>query len=180
VARYRGFAQYMEHERGFRGWLVFFFVTSCLGAVVRAFSVYRSGVDLRVAITVASSTPVILLVIGQLVVRCSLLVATVYGLLLFARADARTPTFWAVLLFVSVAINLVVDVISAYQTMVFDHASFSLAFWSALQLGGLRSTAVTLIWALYWMRSTRVKLTFGVNAFEQLTPSLMNSHAPVT
>jgi hypothetical protein len=36
MTRYPGFTQYMEQERGFRGWLVYFYVTSCIGAVLRA------------------------------------------------------------------------------------------------------------------------------------------------
>jgi hypothetical protein len=129
VAKYREVSRYTEHERGYRGWLMLFLVATCVGAAASAVTVYHYGAELRGALA-TSSTPVILSVVGQLVVRCSLLVATLYGLMLFARRDARTPTFWAGFLFFSVAVALVLDAISAYQTTVLDHAPFSLALWS--------------------------------------------------
>src|SRR4051812_39249685 len=101
----RGFATYMEHERGFRGWLVFFFVTACLGALARGFILFQTARTLRLVFNTGAAT-LVGAVIAQLVVDMVLFVAVIYGLRLFADQDPRTPAFWSSFFLAAVPIEM--------------------------------------------------------------------------
>ena len=166
MARPRGFNQYMEFERGFHGWLTFFFVTSCLGVLLRAYALFEAIRVARLVLGHVDDIGVVAASQGQMAIEFALLVAAVYGLRLFLREDRRTPTFWAVFFLISIPATLAVDACTAFQTAYFDRTDFAAAFRSLLATGGLRGMAMSLMWALYWMRSDPVlRLTYGATAF---------------
>jgi hypothetical protein len=55
----------------------------------------------------------------------------------------------------------------SYEKRFYDDISFSSHLWNALIGGGFRSMLLSLVWALYWMRSKRVRLTYGTAGFER-------------
>jgi len=177
VTRYPGFQQYMEPERGFRGWLVFFYVTSCVGAALRAYWLFQAGATLRLVIGTGSASLIGVVAVRTLV-HAGMLIATIYGLLLFAKADRRTPTFWGALLVASIASFIVLDALVSLQTTAVD-APFATAFWPVLR-AGLPAIALQLAWMVYWIRSVRVRLTFGSTAFIGRAASPASSISPVT
>lgn len=164
----RGFDTYMEYERGFHGWLFFFFITACIGALFR---IYILFLTLRMLLLVASSGElgVISTVVGQLLIDVIFLVAMAFGLRLFANQDARTPRFWAGFFLAAIPLDLAFHSLMAVQMVHYEAASFGAAFWDSLGTGGLRGAAISLAWALYWMRSKRVRLTYGTAGFERPT-----------
>jgi hypothetical protein len=155
----------MEFERGFHGWLVFFFVTTCLGLLVRGYILFQAGQMLRLVlgqgngVLIASS-------IGRLLVDAALLCAMLYGLRLFLNEDPLTPTFWAALFLASIVGALATYSLIALQATYYEDTTFGAALWDSLRTGGLRGILVYLAWTLYWIRSKRVRLTYGHNAFE--------------
>ena len=161
----KGFNQYMEFERGFHGWLTFFFITACLGALVRAYGVFESGRLLHLVLGNAEDMGVVGTAAGQLLVELGLFGAMLYGLRLFLNEDPRTPRYWTIFFLVSIPAVVAVQACTAFQTAHFGSISFSDALWSLLRSGGLRGMALALIWALYWMRSNRVRLTYGTVGF---------------
>jgi hypothetical protein len=162
----RGFAQYMEYDRGFHGWLVFFFVTACLGLLARAFILFQTGRMLR--LVVGSGKGILIAsVIAQLSIDLALFMAVLHGLRLFVDQDRRTPTFWGALFLASIPGTLATYALMAVQSTYYEDTTFGTALWESLRTGGLRGVLLYLAWALYWMRSKRVKLTYGSNAFER-------------
>ena len=178
MTRYPGFRTYMEFERGFHGWLVFFFVTSCIGVCVSAFWLFRAGATLRLA-TATGSISLITIVILRIAIRAALLVAAIRGLHLFVHADSRTPTFWGAFLIASVILFIALDATTALQAVIVDGASFSVGFWPLVR-EGISPIVLQLVWLLYWIRSVRVRLTFGSNAFARGAESRSSSFARVT
>lgn len=108
MSRYPGFNTYMEFERGFHGWLVFFYVTTCIAAAFRAYLLFVAGTTFRAALD-HGAVSLVLLVVAQLAIQASLLLGTLYGLRLFAIGDARTPTFWGSFFLASIASFIVLD-----------------------------------------------------------------------
>src|SRR4051812_39264428 len=87
MSRLRGFNTYMEYERGFHGWLVFFFITMCIGELFRAYTLVQlllAAVTLRgngagMAATLPASVAAGL--VG------AMWIGGLYGLYLFVHAD---------------------------------------------------------------------------------------------
>jgi hypothetical protein len=169
----------MEFERGFHGWLVLFFASSCLGACLRAYVLFRTSAELRLA-TESHSFPLLLTVVALLLIRGSLFVATIVGLHMFAKGDSRTPTFWAMLLIASSTANAVSLALGAYEASLLNGDGFAATLWSQLGPWELWSSTGPLVWVFYWMRSTRVRLTFGRNAFSASRSAPIEFPAPVT
>ena len=114
-----------------------------------------------------NSGALILATLAQAVIHGALFAASIYGLFIFAKGDSKTPTFWALLLLLSAPASIALDLLDAYQMTLLEPMSFDAAWKAAWEPVGLRATAISLVWALYWMRSKRVRLTFGSNAFKQ-------------
>jgi hypothetical protein len=70
--------------------------------------------------------------------------------------------------------------IVTYTSMELGEGEFGAAFWRTLREGGLRGMMASLLWALYWMRSQRVRLTFGANAFGRHADAPSTLVAPVS
>jgi hypothetical protein len=164
----RGFDTYMEYERGFHGWLVFFFITACIGALLRVYILFQVS---RMLWLVASSGELGLIsaTVGEVLIAVILVLAMAFGLRLFANQDARTPRFWAGYFLAAIPLDIAVHALMAVQTTYYEPTSFGAAFLDALRTGGLRGAAISLAWALYWMRSKRVRLTYGTAGFERPT-----------
>jgi uncharacterized protein DUF2569 len=177
MSRYRGFATYMEFERGFHGWLVFFFVTTCLAVLVRAFLVVQAA---QIALLAGHMGQAQLVVasLARLLIEFLLLAAMLYGLRLFLHEDRRTPTYWAAFFLISVPGTLASYALLAVLIASYQNMSFGTAFWETLSPNGLPGIAVYLVWALYWMRSKRVRLTYGAGAFESLSGPSTTIAAP--
>jgi hypothetical protein len=165
VSRYRGFSTYMEFERGFHGWLVFFFVTACLGLAARGFILFQAGQMLLLVIGQAHGI-VIASSVVRLLLNAALFLAALQGIRLFLHEDPRTPTFWAALFLVSMLAALANYSLIALQATYYEDTTFGAALRESLWDRGLRGMVVYLAWALYWIRSKRVRFTYGRNAFE--------------
>jgi len=164
----RGFDTYMEYERGFHGWLFFFFITACIGALFRVYILFQAS---RMLWLVASSGELGLISasVGQLLIAVIFVLAMAFGLLLFANQDSRTPRFWTGYFLAVIPLDIAVYSLIAVQTIYYEQTNFGAAFWGLLRSGGLRGAAISLVWALYWMRSKRVRLTYGTAGFERPT-----------
>jgi hypothetical protein len=155
----------VEGRPVFRGWLLFFFASNCVGLVSRALGIVR----FLAAAHPSEASAVGFLTFAPLLVHCILLGAMLYGLYLFALGDPHTPTWWGAVLVASAVATVVLNVANAYRSTVLDQAPFSVAFWSARRLSGMSGLAVTLAWLAYWMSSERVRRTFGMNSFRRNT-----------
>ena len=123
------------------------------------------GVDVAVTASANGVVPPVGSTFVALTVRVALLGATVCGLYLFVRGDARTPTWWGGVLLASATFSVWLVVANAYRSTIVDQTPFLTALsWSA-RIYGSSGFAVTLAWLAYWMRSVRVRRTFGANAF---------------
>lgn len=162
----RGFDTYMEYERGFHGWLFFFFISACIGLLFRVYIFFQVSRILWV-VAPLGKPGLISAVVGQLLIEVIFLVAMVFGLRLFANQDVRTPRFWAGYFLAAIPLEFAFYSLIAVETIYYEPASFWTAFRDSLQTGGLRGAAISLAWALYWMRSKRVRLTYGTAGFER-------------
>ena len=158
----------MEYERGFHGWLFFFFISACIGALFRVYILFQAS---RMLWLVASSGELGLISasVGEVLIAVIFVLAMAFGLLLFANQDSRTPRFWTGYFLAVIPLDIAVYSLIAVQTIYYEQTNFGAAFWGLLRSGGLRGAAISLVWALYWMRSKRVRLTYGTAGFERPT-----------
>jgi hypothetical protein len=153
-----------DGRRVFRGWLLFFFATTCVGVATGAVGIVRA-LDVAATASANGVAPPVGSTFVALIVRVALLGATLCGLYLFAHGDARTPTWWGAVLLASASFSVWLVVANAYRSASVDQTPFlSALVWSA-RIHGSSGFAVTLAWLAYWMRSARVHRTFGANAF---------------
>jgi hypothetical protein len=159
----RGFRTYLEWDRGFRGWLVVFLITT-LGAITAnllALPHLLVGLWLLLGYPSARTTLLTLLFFAILASRVGLLAGDVYGLRLFLREDRRNPAFWSRFFAASavlVPLEIVLGHLAALQ--MYSGALPSrrgLSTPTAVVLG----FAINLAWWAYWSRSRRVQLTYG-------------------
>jgi putative copper export protein len=178
MGRLRGFNTYMEYERGFHGWLVFFFLTMCLGELVRAFSIYRlchvvyelvSGHEALAAI--ASATVAALLIAG-------LWVGGLYGLLLFMHEDRRSPAYWSGYLLMSFVGEIIFFVAIAYEVSVMTAVPFVQTLADRVTLQSVEGLLMMAVWAGYWMRAKRVRATYGYAGFARTDVASVDAAAP--
>jgi hypothetical protein len=155
----------MEYERGFHGWLVFFFLSASIGAAVRAYFGFLSAMDLRMVIASSASFAIISSVVAQALIHLGLFGASLVGLWYFAQCRRGTATYWASVLIASIVAVAVLNLIGAYQVQLIDGTPVSIQ--RSIKANELRSVALQLVWVLYWVRSKRVRLTFGANAFQR-------------
>jgi hypothetical protein len=169
----------MEFERGFHGWLVLFFAGSCLAAVLRGLALFRTGAELRLAVN-DHDPSLLLTVLALVVIRAILFAATIVGLALFAKASTHTPDYFALLLLGSVLANGLLFFLNVREGALLNGGAFAADLWSRFGESELRAAAVALVWALYWMRSVRVRLTFGRNAFSPRPAPTVQAAAQAT
>jgi hypothetical protein len=153
-----------EGRRVFRGWLLFFFATTCVGVASGAVGIARA-VDVAANASANGTAPPVGSTFVALVVRIALLGATFYGLYLFARGDARTPTWWGAVLLASASFSVALIAAAAYRSTIADQTPFFTALVWSMRVHGPSGFAVPLAWLAYWMRSAQVRRTFGANAF---------------
>jgi len=163
--KYPGFRTYMEYERGFHGWLVFFFLTTCIGAAGRAYFVFRAATDLRMVMAGNAASAIVISVAAQTLIHVALFGATIAGFWFFAQCRRGTATYWASYELASIVAVVALNLIVAYQAELIDGSPVSIQ--SSINANELRSIALQLVWVLYWVRSKRVRLTFGANAFQR-------------
>jgi hypothetical protein len=152
-----------EPDRGFRGWLVWFFWTSLLSI---AFGIYFIIDDVRAIVEWwQSDDPAAKVWIGALCLNAAVVagfcIASVVGLILFARGDRRTPAFWTIYfactLLTTPALTLMFAIITVRTDPLSDAGSLPLDWDRGLWL----AVIVNASWLLYWARSRRVYLTYG-------------------
>ena len=182
MGRLRGFNEYMEYERGFHGWLKFFFVTASIGAVLQVYFLVMAGWGVWLAISDDYAPLALATTFAQTGVIAVLLVAQLYGLWLFVHEDRRTPSFWSTFLLVSVLGDLLLSLIAAYQLSTMQHTTVKVEFRPLLETNVLRSFAISLVWALYWIRSVAfatltVMPAFACRLSMQNPPSRCLTHA---
>lgn len=163
MARPRGFNTYLEWDRGFRGWLVVWFVTAMLVLVAQVVNLVRVGRMSAVWWSAVGAKTWVLktVVVVDAVWGIGVFVALVYGLALFLREDHATPQFWVRFYIVVTILGTAVYVLHAYRLAVWHESSVRMVLvgwgWQRAALAVL----LPLVWALYWMRSKRVKNTYG-------------------
>jgi hypothetical protein len=180
ATRYPGFARPWDHQRGFRGWLVYFYAANCIAAVLRGYYLFQSGSSLHVFASAEISAAVLAASVLQTAIHAAFFLATLYGLAVFAKCDPRTAAFWGIFLILSIPGLLALEAIVAYVSSEVQGSEFGDVFWRLLRDGGARAMLFSLLWALYWMRSQRVRLTFGANTFGRRVDAPSTSVAPVT
>jgi hypothetical protein len=161
----------MEYERGFHGWLAFFFVTSCIAAIVQGYYLFLASRGVWLAISTGYGAMITASAVAQSMIITALLIGRLYGLWLFAHEDRRSPAFWSAFLLLVVPADLVIHMLGAYQASTIDGTAFVGELRGQLETTVLRSFAVSLAWALYWMRSRRVRETYGYNGLRMPPPA---------
>jgi hypothetical protein len=178
MTRLRGFNTYMEYERGFHGWLVFFFITMCLGEAVRANTTYRLlSVVYRLVSQHENVAAVSSAAVAAFLVT-ALWLGGLYGLVLFALEDQRTPAYWSGYFLASLVGEMLFFVAVAYELSVLTAAPFSQTLADRVTLQAGEGLLIMAVWAGYWMISKRVRATYGTVGFERLTGPRAEVSAP--
>jgi hypothetical protein len=149
---------------------VFFFVTMCIGLLVRAFVLWQVGRVLPILFVPEIPATLKLAVVVQFLIETALIVGMIQGLRLFADQDPRTPRFWTLFFLLSAPAVLAIDAMAAFQVAFVDKSGFGLQFWELLRAGGARGILLSLCWAAYWISSKRVLLTYGGAGFYRPPP----------
>ena len=165
MARFPGFNTYMEYERGFHGWLVFFFVTACIGESVRAFTIYRLVRFIYQLSVAHDSLAAIAAAACAAAIVAALWGGELYGLIIFARGDNRTPAYWSAFLLLSLVGELLFLAAVAFRISVQESEPFTQALADRISFPSTDGILLMAVWAGYWMRSKRVRATYGYAGF---------------
>ncbi len=158
---------------GVSGWLALFLLGQSMALILALMRMrdvaqtFRDGFP--IASVVTGMRPLIVL---ESAVQALLPAVIVLGLVLTVRRDRHAPRFWFAYLALSAAYLL-----SDIAMGVHIHAEMSRLLGSgyakamANEGGGtttlLRQALMTIVWALYWVRSERVRATFGSAALDE-------------
>lgn len=167
MARFRGFNTYLEWERGFRGWLVFFFLSACLSALGEAYLLFQRGRVLAALSRAGAFRTPLAVELCLTLVAAATFVGIVYGLGLFVHEDERTPAFWTGFFLVTIPVSAAVAMLDVYLTRGYARTSLVQALLAALRRRELVTLALKALWVLYWMRSDRVRRTYGHAGFRR-------------
>ena len=163
---------------GVSGWLALFLLGQSMGlilALMRMSDVAQTFRDgFPIASVVTGMRPLIVL---ESAVQALLPAVIVLGIVLILRRDRHAPRFWFAYLTLS-TVYLLGDLAMGVHI----HAEMSRLLGSGYAKamaneGGstttlLRQTLMTIVWALYWVRSERVRATFGAAALDKSARAL--------
>jgi hypothetical protein len=170
--RFRGFVRYMEPDRGFGGWLMWFFISSAITVFGEGRALVRLGEYLQLysASHMPNVRTVLAIEVLRTLIRVIMFSALVIGLWLFAHEDRRSPAFWTAYFVAVIPLNLAFAVLGvAVSALAWDvrvaaavriHAPE--AYWPI---------AVAVAWGLYWRRSRRVRNTYGYTGWRWPPPT---------
>ncbi len=177
--RWRGFLRYMEPDRGFGGWLIWFFISTLNGVVYQGYWLVRSGGYLHAWST--SQLPQARVVFGieaaLTFMRIGLFIGRVVGLWLFVNEDRRTPAFWTGYFTAAVPVQLGFRLLGATLASRVLDETFAAAVLANVR-GTLWPITYSVAWALYWRRSRRVRNTYGYTGWRWPPPTEDLQRAP--
>jgi len=166
MSLFPGLDRRFNPDAGVRGWLALFLFGACCAALVRAWAVGTLGLATGTLLARGTRSGLFPGIAGAFTIEAVLFVLTVIGVRHMLRGDTKTPDFWATLLLASAPALVLFYVCVAYSDSVVEGRAFGASFMDhLLERGALRGILVSLLWALYWMKSPRVRLTYGRNAF---------------
>jgi hypothetical protein len=167
---------FAARHSGIGGWLALFVLGRAVAVVVTlvhvrtAWGSYLTSIDLGAAVT--GMQPMIVL---ETCVAFLLFPLNVLGLVLLLRRTVYAPRYWFALLVIT-AVFLLTDHVSVlYLHPQVVHLVGAGAF--ADTPAGDQASAIvrdllfSVIWALYWAQSLRVRATFGTAALDRLPPA---------
>lgn len=154
------------------GWLVVFFVGQLLTVVTWFTGVDRSWTDytrtLGSAAVFVGLRPLIVLETAMFMLSLPIVLV---GLFLLARRSRCTPRYWF-----SYHMGIALYVLADHAAMAFIHPQMARLYGdhalarstaSGTMTGRLGTVVAALIWSLYWVRSRRVRATFGAAALDR-------------
>ncbi|HTK53944.1 MAG TPA: DUF2569 family protein [Gemmatimonadaceae bacterium] len=178
-------------EPGVSGWLAFFVVAQAIGIIVAltGFSKARNEYTTSIGLgsLVIGMQPLLVL---EMTLHVLLPLVAATGIVLVVRRSRYAPRFWFGWLLFSGA-YLTVDAVAAQHARSilsgvlgasYDAAT---ANFTSLLISMARGAVASVVWALYWARSERVRVTFGAAALDRtalplpvMSPSAIDSPAP--
>jgi hypothetical protein len=168
---------------GISGWLAFFLIAQVVAVLMAVSPVISLPTTLRngfrLGSVVAALGPLLVLETG---VNLLVPVLILIGLVLSMRRDRRAPRLWFAYLTLSaayLAIDLSVGRLlnsELARVLGSDSAKAADARGSS-NLAMIRQIVVTLVWALYWVRSERVRGTFGAAALDKTARPIVRVEA---
>jgi len=163
MARLRGLNTYLEWDRGFRGWLVAWFITAVLALIAQAVNLLRTGRTGAVWWSAVGAKAWVFkaVLVVDAVWGVGVFVALVYGITLFLREDRATPQFWVRFYIVLTILGTAIYILHAYRLAVWRESSVRTVLVGWGWRGAASAFLLPLVWAVYWMRSKRVKNTYG-------------------
>lgn len=170
---------------GISGWLAFFVIGQVLGLIVTlarlgAIREYADSIGVGAAVT--GMQP---LVVFELASQILAPLVALAGIILIVRRSRYAPRYWFGYLTFS-AIVLAVDLLlAAYMSSELQRligAAYMEATAKDDDSGEMfRQLVMSIVWALYWVRSERVRATFGAAALDRradTTPAASVGEAP--
>lgn len=172
--RFRGFIRYMEPDRGFGGWLTWFFISGMGAVIAQGYSLVLRAEILH-ALSPALQLPHTRTVLAIEIVRTFILVilfgGRITGLWMFVNEDKRTPAFWTAYFTAAIPLELAFGVLGVATSAV---AWFSEGLAAAVRAHTAETVwpiAFAVAWGLYWRRSRRVRNTYGYTGWRWPPPT---------
>ncbi|MDR7307272.1 DUF2569 domain-containing protein [Rhodoferax saidenbachensis] len=169
-----------QQPSGLGGWLILPSMGLLVSPLLMAKSVYDAYSPLMSTQTLAllantqlpSHNPRLLPVVGlELLVNIAFILFTLTIIPKFFKKQASVPTLMAIWYAVPVAIH-VVDIVLT------DFAVSKTSVDAQLTSDAVKAVLIAAVWIPYFMRSIRVKNTFGQNAFGKTSTTANSASAP--
>jgi hypothetical protein len=165
------------------GWLSLFLFGQCVALFMALANLAELPASIRdgfkLGAVIVALRPLLVL---ESAMSLLLPVSIVIGIVLIVRRDRHAPRFWFAYLALSAAYLVVDLVVGEYLNAQLTRLLGS-GYTDAPSVRGSSTTAmlrqilVTVVWALYWVRSERVRATFGSAALDRTARPVMHPEA---
>lgn len=165
------------------GWLTFFMVAQVLGILASTARLGMVHEEYVGGLAVGAAIPVMQpLIVLETIMQLASGVVAAGGLWLTAKRSRYAPRYWLAY-FGTVAAYVVVDLfatrgLNAQLTLLVGTSDTMQAEAGATTRNLLRQLAVVAAWAAYWVRSRRVRTTFGAAALDRIATPRPTSESP--
>lgn len=163
----RGARTAPSQRRWIGGWLAFFTLRETVGVVGNTHYLFSSRHTIAMSSTAllhigrAVSPPIVLMSLAHYLLTASFILAAAFGIWLILRRDARAPAFWTIACGAFAVIVLFGRALDVWERTLGARVQIT-NFPPATPIWVTIAAIITnLCWCAYWIRSRRVRATFG-------------------
>lgn len=156
-----------DGPKGIGGWLGFFVLTSTLGIIsnLRVLYISRHAIAANLSelphLGSIDTPALVALIVARYLVIALVTAACLLGIWHIARRSPRAPAYWTILTAALAPVMVCERAMGAWERTLAARVQITLFPLTPFALSAITAAMVNLLWCVYWLRSRRVRATFG-------------------